>query len=525
MQIEIVTIGNEVLSGRTVDTNFAWLARALERASVQVSWHTTVGDTAERIGEALKRALERADGVVMTGGLGPTPDDLTRRAIATVLARPLQLNEAVLDHVRERAKRSGRDLPASIESMALLPRGAEAWLNPVGSAPGILVLQGEKPVILLPGVPHEMEALATERVVPYLRERTGRTVETFTLRTFGAFESQLHELIGARPQRWSGALLAYLPSYFGVDLRVTVAGANETQVKETAGQAYAELKALVGGLVYAEGERAMEDVVGEALLERGWRIATAESCTAGLLSKRLTDVPGSSRYFDRGFVTYTNEAKAELLGVSEADLAAHGAVSAAVAGQMAYGARHRAGVDLGVAITGVAGPDGGSAEKPVGLVFVALSSSEGETVRRFQFAGTRATIRERSVQVALDLTRRTLLALTLDPRIEEEPGTSIRPTPRGAARPVAKTVAPSAPAVAPAVAAAPAPRTAGRPAPAAAAAPAPRAPGRPAPANVVPPAPRAPGRPAPGAAGAPAPRTAQRRRVPPADDGEEKPGG
>ena len=198
MQIEIVTIGNEVLSGRTVDTNFAWLARALERASIQVAWHTTVGDSAEKIGEALKRALERADGVVMTGGLGPTPDDITRRVIATVLARSLQLDEAVLAHVRERAKRSGRKLPVSIESMALLPRGAEAWISPVGSAPGILVLQGEKPVILLPGVPHEMERLATERVVPYLRQRTGHTVETFTLRTFGAFESQLLGALKAR---------------------------------------------------------------------------------------------------------------------------------------------------------------------------------------------------------------------------------------------------------------------------------------------------------------------------------------
>jgi nicotinamide-nucleotide amidase len=505
MQIEIVTIGNEVLSGRTVDTNFAWLARALERASVQVAWHTTVGDSAEKIGEALKRALERADGVVMTGGLGPTPDDITRRAIATVLARPLQLNEAVLQHVRERAKRSGRRLPASIESMALLPRGAEAWLNPMGSAPGILVLQGEKPVILLPGVPHEMEALATERVVPYLRQRTGRTVETFTLRTFGAFESQLHELIGARPQRWSGASLAYLPSYFGVDLRVTVSGANETQVKESAEQAFAELRELVGGLVYAEGERAMEDVVGEALVKRGWHIATAESCTAGLLSKRLTDVPGSSRYFDRGFVAYTNEAKAELLGVSEADLAAHGAVSAPVAEQMAHGARHRAGVELGVAITGVAGPEGGSAEKPVGTAFVALSSSEGETVRRFQFAGTRSTIRERTVQVALDLTRRLLLGLTLDPRIEEAPGSSSRPTPRGGPRP--------------------APESAARPAPADAAAPVPRAAARPAPADAAAPVPRAAGRPAPGGAGGPARRTALRRRAQPPDAGGEKPGG
>ena len=441
MQIEIVTIGNEVLSGRTVDTNFAWLARALERASVQVAWHTTVGDSAERIGEALKRALERAGGVVMMGGLGPTPDDLTRKAVATVLARPLQLDEAVLAHVRERAKRSGRSLPASIESMALLPRGAEAWISPAGSAPGLLIVQGEKPVILLPGVPHELEALATEYVVPYLRQRTGRAVETFTLRTFGAFESQLHERIGARPQRWAGAVLAYLPSYFGVDLRVTVAGPAGSQVAEVAARARAELLELVGSVVYAEGEHTMEEVVGEALLARSWRMATAESCTAGLLAKRVTDVPGSSRYFDRGFVTYSNEAKVELLGVGEADLATHGAVSAPVAEQMARGARHRAGVELGVAITGVAGPEGGSAEKPVGTVFVALSTPEGEAVRRFHFAGSRATIRERSAQIALDLARRRLLGLPLDAQLEEPPGPTAGPAPRPAGRAAAKPAA------------------------------------------------------------------------------------
>jgi PncC family amidohydrolase len=272
-------------------------------------------------------------------------------------------------------------------------------------------------------------------------------------------------------------------------------------VKETAEQAYAELRELVSGVVYAEGEQAMEDVVGELLVARGWRIATAESCTAGLLSKRLTDVPGSSRYFDRGFVTYTNEAKAELLGVSEADLAAHGAVSAPVAEQMAHGARHRAGVDLGVAITGVAGPDGGSSEKPVGTVFVALSSSEGETVRSFQLSGSRATIRERSVQVALDLVRRRLLGLTLDPRIEEEPGASSRPTPRGAGRP--------------------APEPDVQPGPADADVPAPRRAGRPASVDAGASAPRRAGRPAPGAAGSPTPR----RRGQPPEGGEEKQGG
>ena len=431
MQIEIITIGSEVLCGRTVDTNFAWLARALERVSVQVGWHTVVPDSAEKIGEALKRALERSEGVVMTGGLGPTPDDLTRKAISTVLARPLQLDEAVLEHIRERARRSGRKYPSTVESMALLPRGAEAWISPMGQAPGILILQGEKPVILLPGVPAEMEALARDHVVPFLRQRTGKVVETFTLRTLGAFESQLHEIIGARPQSWPGATLAYLPSYFGVDLRVTVTGTEEAQVREVAHHARTELAALVGGLVYAEDERGMEEVVGEVLVARGWRIATAESCTAGLLSKRLTDVPGSSRYFDRGFVAYSNDAKVELLGVPEPDLAAHGAVSAPVAEQMARGARHRAGVEVGVAITGVAGPEGGSDEKPVGTVFVALSTPEGEAVRRFQFMGTRNTVRERSVQIALDLVRRRLLDLPLDPRLEAESGPAGRsPAPR-----------------------------------------------------------------------------------------------
>src|SRR5215470_4004423 len=181
MQIEIVTIGNEVLSGRTLDTNFAFLARALEEASVGVGWHTTVGDVAERIAEALHRAVDRADAVVMTGGLGPTPDDITRKAVATVLGRPLQLDETVLAAIRERAKRAGRKLPASIESQALLPRGAQAWPNPLGTAPGLLILQDDKPVILLPGVPQEMEALAKEFVVPYLRERTGRHIASFTL--------------------------------------------------------------------------------------------------------------------------------------------------------------------------------------------------------------------------------------------------------------------------------------------------------------------------------------------------------
>jgi nicotinamide-nucleotide amidase len=335
--------------------------------------------------------------------------------VATTLNRPLQLDEGVLKHIRERGKRVGRKLPASVETMALVPRGSEVWPNSMGAAPGILIEYRKKPVILLPGPPPELEALATEHVIPWLRERSGMQVETFTLRTFGLFESQLHERIGKLPDAWPGATLAYLPSWFGVDLRVTVVGGNATLVRDTAERAYGELVTKVRGVIYAEGTRSMEDVVSEQLVERGWRIAAAESCTGGLLTKRLTDVPGSSRYVDRSFVTYSNDAKVQLLSVSAGDLAAHGAVSAPVAEQMARGARERSGVEVGVGITGIAGPDGGSDEKPVGTVFIAVVSPLGHAVRVHRFMGTRSTVRERSAQTALDMLRRHLAELPVDP--------------------------------------------------------------------------------------------------------------
>jgi nicotinamide-nucleotide amidase len=384
---------------------------------VLVAWHTTTGDDTKSIAEALRRALERADAVVMTGGLGPTPDDVTRKAVATALRRPLQLEEDVVAAIRERARRSGRKLPASIESQALLPRGAQAWPNPVGTAPGLLMMEDEKPVILLPGVPAEMEALSLEFVIPYLRERTGRAVETFTLRTVGAFESQLQEKIDKLPTKWPGAALAYLPSYFGVDLRVTVTGGDPARVRSVRERAYRELKERVAGVLYAEDGESMEEVVGRLLAERGFKLATAESCTGGLLAKRITDVPGSSAYFERGFITYANAAKVEELGVSAADLERHGAVSAAIAEQMARGACRVAGAQVGVGITGIAGPEGGTPEKPVGTVYIAVVSPDGETVRPYRFMGSRVVVRERSVQLALDLVRRRLLQLSPEPKL------------------------------------------------------------------------------------------------------------
>jgi nicotinamide-nucleotide amidase len=417
MRIESITIGDEVLSGRTLDTNFAMLARALEEVSVQVAWHATVGDDAERIAEALARALTRADAVVITGGLGPTPDDVTRKSVAAALSRPLQLDESVLADIRERMKRLGRNVPASVETQALLPRGSQVWPNRLGSAPGILIEHEGRPVILLPGVPHEMEGLTREFVVPFLRERAGRAVETFTLRTFGPFETLLQERIGALPNHWPLASLAYLPSWLGVDLRVTVSGDDAGAVRETARRAHEELMAAVGSVMYAEGARTMEEVVGELLLQRGFRIATAESCTGGLIAKRLTDVPGSSAYVERGFITYSNQSKLELLGIDAATLEAHGAVSGPVAGQMAEGAMKRAGVEFAISVTGIAGPDGGSEEKPVGTVFVAVADAAGHVGRKLSMTGSRSSIRERSAQAALDLARRRLLGLPVVPAL------------------------------------------------------------------------------------------------------------
>jgi nicotinamide-nucleotide amidase len=232
------------------------------------------------------------------------------------------------------------------------------------------------------------------------------------------FESALHQKIGDRPDAWTGATLAYLPSFFGVDLRVTTAGDDARSVEAVSRRAYDELRAIVAPVLYAEGARQLEEVVSEILLERKLKIAVAESCTGGLLAKRLTDTPGSSRYFERGFVTYSNASKVELLGVSQAALDQHGAVSEPVAEQMARGAARAAGVEVAISITGIAGPDGGSEEKPVGTVFIGVATPQGDAVRRYRFTGTRAGIRARSAQTALDLLRRRLLDLPLEARLE-----------------------------------------------------------------------------------------------------------
>jgi nicotinamide-nucleotide amidase len=409
---EGITIGNEILSGRTVDTNFAFLARTLEASGARMGQHQTVPDTVEAIGAALQQALGRARLVVLTGGLGPTPDDLTRKAIAQALNRPLSLDPRILEQLRARwEQRGGRTpMPANNEQQALVPRGAETIANPVGSAPGLYLDVNGVGLFVLPGVPLEMETMCRAAIVPWVKERAGRAVEYVTVRTVGIWESVLAERIADLAGLLPGHAIAYLPSFGSVDVRVTLpAGVADTDA------ARAEVRSLLlerlGGYVYAEGDDTLESTVGSLLASRGLWLSVAESCTGGLLAGRITSVPGSSGWFERGVVVYSNESKTELAGVPAELIEQHGAVSEPVARALARGIAERSGTAVGLGVTGIAGPAGGTSDKPVGTVHVAAFAPEGEAHRLLRLSGSRSIIRERSTMAALDVLRRLLLGL------------------------------------------------------------------------------------------------------------------
>jgi nicotinamide-nucleotide amidase len=403
---EIVTIGSEILSGDTLDTNFAYLAGRLRETGVDVRWHQTVGDRSEEMADALRLALARADLVVATGGLGPTPDDLTRKVVATVTRRKLVLDDQALAKLRERFARAGIEMPRINETQALVPLGATLVDNPVGSAPGLLVESEGRHLVVLPGVPPEMRAMTDAFVVPWVLERAPRRViRSLTLRTFGVPESAIAERIGAARLAPGEYALAYLPQAGGVDLRLTVHADRDPEAGETLSRAGETLRGLLGDAVYGEGAEALPALVLEKLRRRGERLAVAESVTGGRVLALLTAVPGASEVLDRGFVTYSDEAKLEHLGVDPALLAEHGAVSEPVARAMAEGARRAAGTAWGLATTGIAGPGGATPGKPVGLVYFAAASAAGTEVRARTLPGDRDGIQERAALGLLNLLR------------------------------------------------------------------------------------------------------------------------
>ncbi len=409
MRSEIISIGTELTAGMTLDTNAAWLARRLSAVGIAAVRHVTVSDDRDSIRDAVVRAAARAGVVLVTGGLGPTADDLTREALADAAGRPLVVDEPSLTHVRGYFQRIEREMPEANRRQAYLPEGAVAIENPLGTAPGVVVRVGGSVVYAMPGVPLEMRAMYERSVEPELAAQSGgAAMVTRTVHSFGASEARVAELIedlmvpGREPTVGITACDAV------ISVRVIARGATRDEAETVAEAEAGVVRDRLGSLVFgAEGET-LGQAVARVLCERGLTVATAESCTGGLLAKHLTDVSGSSAYYLGGFVTYGNEAKSELTGVPASMIAEHGAVSEAVGVCMAEGCRVRLGADLGLSTTGIAGPTGGTADKPVGLVYVALATASGTIARRLLVNSElgRGVIRQRSCNAVLNLLRR-----------------------------------------------------------------------------------------------------------------------
>jgi nicotinamide-nucleotide amidase len=417
-QVELITIGDELLLGFTIDTNAAHISRVLAAKGIEIVRRTTVGDEADKIAAAVREALDRTGAVITTGGLGPTSDDLTKPSIARIFGREMKLDESIAVELekRWRARFPNSVFPATNRTQAEIPEGAQILTNRHGSAPGIWLEDDRgRWVAMMPGVPREMRGMLAEEVLPAIEARAGSAgavVLSGTLRTTGIAESAIAELLGpnflGHPQAEAGSLpLAYLPGVNGVDLRVTARGLAPDRAQMLVADAILKLKSRVGAYAYGEDDADLAAVVLDRCREAKLTLAVAESCTGGMLGERLTNIPGSSDVFLGGVIAYHNDVKKELLGVTAGDLEKHGAVSEAVALQMAAGIRERTGADVGVSVTGIAGPGGGTPEKPVGLMWVAVHASEAKA-RRFHVGGDRAEIRQRAAQAALEMVRRAL---------------------------------------------------------------------------------------------------------------------
>ncbi len=410
----IITIGDELLIGQVVNTNASFIARHLNAAGIEVVRVITIADERAGILADTRDALDQADLVVLTGGLGPTHDDVTRDALCELFAAQLEVNEQARAGVL--GFLATRNLPWSPASdhQILFPRGATVIPNANGTASGMLFERKGKYCIALPGVPYEMEAMVVDWIIPFLAGRTGgRTICHRTLRTTGIAESRLAERLGPVDAFIGGARLAFLPSPGGVRLRITAVDQNEETALREIARIEAWIRDRASNFIYGVEEEELQEVIGALLKSSGRRIAVAESCTGGLIADSITDVPGSSAYFERAVIAYSNQSKVDLLGVDPALISRHGAVSGEVAAAMAEGVRIRAGVDTGLSTTGIAGPTGGTTEKPEGMVWIGYSDAEGTFALRYLFGTGRRRVKERATSAALELLRRKLLDLPL----------------------------------------------------------------------------------------------------------------
>jgi len=413
MKAAILAVGSELLGTDRLDTNSLRLTGVLDRHGVELRRKSVVGDSVEDISDELHSLLSRHDVVLVTGGLGPTADDVTREAAAMALGRGLRRDEQVLADIERRFRELGREMPAVNRKQADVIEGAELIPNPRGTAPGMRIEGEGSALFLFPGVPYELDGMIESHLIPWLAERSaGAGRETVTLKVACLPESVVEERIAPAYEEFGREWITILASPGEIRLRATAAGLEPERRRRLEAMA-ARLRELAGDAVFTGREEdTLEGVVGELLRRAGATLTVAESCTGGLLAERITRVPGSSSYFLGGAVTYTNELKIQVLGVPEEMLREHGAVSEPVARAMAEAVRRVYQSDYGAGITGVAGPDGGSAAKPVGTVHVAVAGPDGRVVhRKVRFPGDRERVRWQSAQLALELLRRKLLAV------------------------------------------------------------------------------------------------------------------
>jgi nicotinamide-nucleotide amidase len=408
----ILTIGDELLIGQIINTNQAFIGERLNSIGIDVLEMVTVGDDMTVILNAFRRAWDATEAVIVTGGLGPTHDDITKKAIAEFFGTELVSDPALRRHLETVMAKRGLPWTTAAEDQTLLPRGAATFPNPVGTAAGIRMSRDGKQMFVLPGVPYEMKEMIDQSVIPFLTPLAGgAAIAHRTLRTTGIPESFLAQQLGNLDEILQGSKLAFLPSAGAVRMRITVHAPSADEARTRADQVELRIRAKVGKHIYGTGEQELEDALGALLLERKLTIAVAESCTGGLVAHRLTNVSGSSGYFERGVVTYSNPSKTDLLGVPEGLITSHGAVSKEVATAMAEGIRRAARTDIGLSTTGIAGPTGGTPEKPVGLVYVGYADASGSLAMKFTFGEGRARVKERASQAAMELVRRKLLHL------------------------------------------------------------------------------------------------------------------
>lgn len=412
MKVELITIGDELLYGKTLDTNAAYMAEKLSEIGVEVFRVTTVGDTLEHIEEALGSAESRADAVITTGGLGPTPDDLTRQAAAHTFGRELVFRQDIYHEIEKRWQRRGKPVPESARVLALVPEGTEVIKNKVGAAAGLTVNHGGTLFFFLPGVPDEMRSMMEDCLVPLLAKKTeGKAIRHRLLKTAGITESAIHGKLKKVEGKFQGVKIAYLPQSYEVHLRLTAAGPSVNVAENSLAQVEKVVREHLGYYIYGTNDDSLEEVVAGLLFDRGLSISVAESCTGGLITGRLTDIAGSSAFLESGAVVYSKRAKHEMLSIPEETLEQYGVVSPETAGAMAENVRMLNKTDIGLAITGIMGPTGGTAEKPVGLIFISLAHSEGSFHKEFRFLGDRRANKSLAAQAALNELRLFLLRL------------------------------------------------------------------------------------------------------------------